>query len=113
HRLFTVLNERGRALQRNDILKAELLKNIPDARQAAALEKWDAAAQLLGAKFEPFFSHVFSIYGRGDTKIIAGVRRTINEVGGPEAFLNEVVGPLSKAYDTVLRAADVNLNIDP
>jgi hypothetical protein len=113
HRLFTVLNERGRALQRNDILKAELLKNIPDARQAAALEKWDAAAQLLGAKFETFFSHVFSIHGRGDTKIIAGVRRTINEVGGPEAFLNEVVGPLSKAYDTVLRAADVNLNIDP
>jgi hypothetical protein len=113
HRLFTVLNERGRALQRNDILKAELLKNIPDERQAAALEKWDAAAQLLGAKFEPFFSHVFSIYGRGDTKIIAGVRRTINEVGGPEAFLNEVVGPLSKAYDTVLRAADVNLNLDP
>jgi hypothetical protein len=113
HRLFTVLNERGRALQRNDILKAELLKNIPDARQAAALEKWDAAAQLLGPKFEPFFSHVFSIYGRGDTKIIAGVRRTINEVGGPEAFLNEVVGPLSKAYDTVLRAADVNLNLDP
>jgi hypothetical protein len=113
HRLFTVLNERGRALQRNDILKAELLKNIPDARQAAALEKWDAAAQLLGAKFEMFFSHVFSIHGRGDTKIIAGVRRTINEVGGPEAFLNEVVGPLSKAYDTVLRAADVNLNIDP
>jgi hypothetical protein len=112
HRLFTVLNERGRALQRNDILKAELLKNIPDARQAAALEKWDAAAQLLGAKFEMFFSHVFSIHGRGDTKIIAGVRRTINEVGGPEAFLNEVVGPLSKAYDTVLRAADVNLNID-
>jgi hypothetical protein len=56
---------------------------------------------------------VFSIHGRGDTKIIAGVRRTINEVGGPEAFLNEVVGPLSKAYDTVLRAADVNLNIDP
>ena len=73
HRLFTVLNERGRALQRNDILKAELLKNIPDERRAAALEKWDAAAQLLGAKFETFFSHVFSIYGRGDTKIIAGV----------------------------------------
>ncbi len=113
HRLFTVLNERGRALQRNDILKAELLKSIPDERLSDALEKWDSAAQLLGANFETFFSHVFAIYGRGDTKIIAGVRRTIREVGGAEAFLNEVVGPLSKAYHTVLRAADVNLNIDP
>lgn len=113
HRLFTVLNERGRALQRNDILKAELLKSIPEERLAEAFEKWDNAAQLLGPKFETFFSHVFTIYGRGDTKIIAGVRRTIREVGGAEAFLNEVVCPLSKAYDTVLRAADVNLNIDP
>lgn len=113
HRLFTVLNERGRALQRNDILKAELLKDIPDERLPDALEKWDSAARLLGSKFEAFFSHVFSIYGRGDTKIIAGVRRTIREVGGAEAFLRDVVGPLSKAYDTVLRATDVNLSIDP
>jgi hypothetical protein len=113
HRLFTVLNERGRALQRNDILKAEILKSIPDERVPAALEKWDSAAQLLGAKFETFFSHVFSIYGRGDTKIIAGVRRTIREAGGAEAFLNDIVGPLSKAYDTVLRAADVNLSLAP
>jgi hypothetical protein len=113
HRLFTVLNERGRALQRNDILKAELLKSIPEDRAAAALEKWDSAAELLGGNFETFFSHVFAIYGRGDTKIIAGVRRTIREVGGAEAFLNQVVEPLSKAYHTVLSAADVNLNLDP
>ena len=81
--------------------------------QADALQRWDNAAQLLGSKFETFFSHVFSIYGRGDTKIIAGIRRTINEVGGPEAFLRNVVGPLAKAYDTVLRAADVNISLDP
>jgi len=113
HRLFTVLNERGRVLQRNDILKAELLKNIPEQRRADAIEKWDGAARLLGARFETFFSHVFAIYGRGDTRIIAGVRRTILEVGGAEAFLTDVVAPLAKAYHTVLHAGDVNLNIDP
>lgn len=113
HRLFTVLNERGRVLQRNDILKAELLKSIPQERRTAAIEKWESAARLLGARFETFFSHVFAIYGRGDTKIIAGVRRTIREMGGAEAFLGEIVEPLAKAYDTVLRAGDVNLNLDP
>ncbi len=113
HRLFTVLNERGRSLQRNDILKAEVLKGIPEERRPSAIEKWESAARLLGPRFETFFSHVFSIYGRGDTKIIAGVRRTIREVGGPEAFLNDIVAPLSKAYDAVVRAGDVNLNIDP
>jgi hypothetical protein len=113
HRMFTILNERGRALQRNDILKAELLKNVPADRVAAALEKWDKAALLLGANFETFFSHVFTIYGRDDSKIIAGVRRTIDEVGGADTFLRDVVEPLSKAYSTVLNAADVNLNLDP
>lgn len=113
HRLFTVLNERGRSLQRNDILKAEVLKGIPEERRPSAIEKWESAARLLGPRFETFFSHVFSIYGHGDTKIIAGVRRTIREVGGPEAFLNDIVAPLSKAYDAVVRAGDVNLNIDP
>lgn len=113
HRLFTVLNERGRSLQRNDILKAEVLKGIPDQSRAAAVEKWESAARMLGARFETFFSHVFAIHGHGDTKIIAGVRRTIREVGGPEAFLNEIVVPLSQAYDTILRAGDVNLNLDP
>jgi hypothetical protein len=113
HRLFTVLNERGRSLQRNDILKAEVLKGIPEQSRAAALEKWEDAARLLGPRFETFFSHVFAIHSRGDTKIIAGVRRTIREVGGPEAFLNEIVVPLSRAYDTIVRAGDVNLNLDP
>jgi hypothetical protein len=113
HRLFTVLNERGRSLQRNDILKAEVLKSIPNGRVADALEQWESASRLLGPRFETFFSHVFAIYGRGDAKIIAGVRRTIHDVGGADTFLREVVGPLSKAYATILNAADVNLNIDP
>lgn len=113
HRLFTVLNERGRSLQRNDILKAELLKGIPEDRVDDALDEWENAARLLGSRFEVFFSHVFAIYGRGDAKIIAGVRKTVRDVGGAEAFLRTVVGPLSRAYATILNAGDVNLNIDP
>ncbi|NSL71572.1 DUF262 domain-containing protein [Hyphomicrobium sulfonivorans] len=113
HRLFTVLNERGRALQRNDILKVEILKGVPQQGMEAANEKWETAAALLGPHFETLFSHIFTIYGREDAKIIAGVRRTIRDVGGAETFLNDVLAPLSKAYDTVLRASDVSLNIDP
>jgi hypothetical protein len=112
HRLFTVLNQRGRILQRNDILKAELLKGVPPARLDEALAEWDRAAQLLGASFEPFFSHVFNIYGRGESKIIAGVRRAIGEAGGPESFLRTVVAPLADSYHQVRRAADAETNID-
>jgi Protein of unknown function (DUF1524)/Protein of unknown function DUF262 len=113
HRLFTVLNERGRILQRNDILKAELLRSVPPARVEAALARWDRASQLLGASFESFFSHLFSIYGRGESKIIAGIRRAVVHVGGPEVFLNDVLTPLADAYHRVRHAADVEVSIDP
>ncbi len=113
HRLFTVLNERGRVLQRNDILKAELLKSVPAGRVDTALAQWEHAAQSLGADFEVFFSHLFSIYGRGESKIIAGIRRTVAQTGGPEAFLDEVLTPLADAYHRVRHAADVEVSIDP
>ncbi len=112
HRLFTVLNERGRILQRNDILKAELLKSVAPERVNDALAQWERSAQLLGPNFEAFFSHVFSIYGRGESKIIAGIRRAVTEAGGPELFLKTVLTPLADAYHRVRRAADVELNID-
>jgi hypothetical protein len=112
HRLFTVLNERGRVLARNDILKAELLKNVAPERLEVALAEWERSASLLGAHFETFFSHLFSIYGRGESKIIAGIRRAMAEEGGPEPFLKNVLTPLADAYHRVRRAADVELNID-
>jgi hypothetical protein len=112
HRLFTVLNERGRNLQRNDILKAELLRGVAAERMGDALAQWEGAAQLLGPSFEVFFSHVFNIYGRGESKIIAGIRRAVAETGGPEPFLQNVLTPLAEAYHRVRSAADVELSID-
>jgi hypothetical protein len=112
HRLFTVLNERGRSLQRNDILKAELLKSVAPNRVAEALEQWEGASALLGKNFETFFSHLFNIYGTGEKRIIAGIRRTVQETGGPERFLKEVFAPLAQAYHCVRSADDVDVNLD-
>ena len=63
--------------------------------------------------FEGFFSHLFSIYGRGESKIIAGIRRAVAQAGGAEAFLNDILTPLAEAYHRVLHAADVEISIDP
>jgi hypothetical protein len=112
HRLFTVLNERGRVLQRNDILKAELLKSVAPNRVAEALEQWEGASDLLGKNFETFFSHLFNIYGTGEKRIIAGIRRTVQETGGPERFFKDVFAPLAQAYHCVRCASDVDVNLD-
>ena len=43
HRIFTVLNARGKPLARNDILKADLLGGVPPAGMKDATRIWDQA----------------------------------------------------------------------
>ena len=112
HHFFTVLNERGRSLQRNDILKAELLKGVPPERAGDALAQWEEASSKLGPAFETFFSHLFSIHGHSESKIITGVRRLVNDTGGPEPFLKSIVTPLAHSYHVLRSAADIELSID-
>ena len=88
HRLFTVMNQRGRSLERSDILKAEFLKSLPPERVEDALDQW-SADPISWKNFETFFSHLFNIYGTSEKKIIAGIRCTVQETGGPERFLKE------------------------
>jgi len=112
HRFFAVLNERGRSLQRNDILKAELLKGVPPERADDALAQWERAASKLGPAFETFFSHLFNIYGHSESKIITGVRRLVHDTGGTEPFLKSIVTPLAHSYHLLRSAADIELSID-
>lgn len=112
HNVFAVLNERGRSLQRNDILKAELLKGVPPDRAGNALTQWESAASKLGPSFETFFSHLFNIYGHSESKIITGVRRLVRETGGTEPFLKTIVTPLAHSYHVLRSATDIELPID-
>lgn len=112
HHLFTVLNERGRALMRNDILKAELLNGIRPQHQDYALTLWSNAADSLGPNFETFFSHLARIHSRSETRIISSVRRIVAQSGGAEPFLEKIFSPLANAYHWVCNADDVELQLD-
>jgi len=112
HHFFTVLNGRGRSLQRNDILKAELLKGVPPERANSALAQWESAATKLGPAFEAFFSHLFNIYGHSESKIITGIRRLVRETGGTEPFLKSILTPLAHSYHLLRNAGDLELPID-
>ncbi len=104
HRLFSVLNDRGRPLARKDILKAEVLGGVPSDRAAAVEAAWDAVDQRLGGEFDSFFSYLRMIKGKGKLPIIAGIRAVKDEVGGSETFVFDVLVPLADAYETVCRA---------
>lgn len=101
HRLFIVLNERGKKLQRNDILKADVLSRMPEVDVEWASQKWDEVGQMLGPDFEHFFTHVRAIYGNTRPQIVSGVRAVVRQAGGAEAFFKSVFVPLAQSYAVI------------
>jgi hypothetical protein len=98
HQMFVVLNERGKKLQRNDILKSDILARMSTGDAKWAADAWEDMALALGEGFEAFFGHLRTIYGHGRQQIVSGVRQVIRDSGGSEAFFKDVFVPLGKAY---------------
>lgn len=98
HRTFMVLNERGKQLQRNDILKADLLNRLSGPEADMIGTRWDAISRKLDRKFETLFSHLRTVYGETDDQIVAGIRKLYERLGGPRVFFEDVVEPLGEAY---------------
>ena len=108
HRMFLVLNGRGKPLSRHDILKAEILSKVPAHAAERALAVWDGAARSLDDEnFESFFSHLRTIYGQYRPQVIAGVRAIIADVGGAESFVDTVLAPLAEAYRGILEPGSI------
>lgn len=101
HRMFVVLNERGKQLQRDDILKADILSRVPVTDVKWIAETWDETGARLGKDFEIFFSHIRKIYGYDDRQIVSGVRFVIRDSGGAQAFMTDVFVPLSNTYQII------------
>ena len=112
HQMFVVLNERGKKLQRNDILKSDILSRMTNADAVWAGRMWDDTSLALGDGFEPFFGHLRTIYGYGRLQIVSGVRTVIREAGGSEPFFKDVFLPLAKAYTLVRSSGDGVLPAD-
>ena len=105
---FVRLNERGKKLEVNDILKADVLSRVPQDKVKWAAETWDQTSNRLGDDFENFFSHIRTIYGQTRPQIVSGVRGVLKEQGGAENFLNKVLVPLSGSY-ALIRRENVSL----
>ncbi|MEQ1694654.1 MAG: DUF262 domain-containing HNH endonuclease family protein [Hyphomicrobiaceae bacterium] len=100
HRLFTVLNERGKPLERNDIIKAEVLRGMPASSATAALAMWDEAHAATAGDFETFLGHLKLIHGLHRPPIIAAVRSLVRELGS-EKFIEQELRPYTNAFNRV------------
>jgi hypothetical protein len=104
HRMFSVLNDRGRPLARKDIIKAEVLGDVPQERMDTLLRRWSEIERSLGAEFDSFFSHVRTVGGHGKLPIITGIRAVREDCGGSERFFDNVLIPLADAFELIQRA---------
>ncbi|MEO1280460.1 MAG: DUF262 domain-containing HNH endonuclease family protein [Pseudomonadota bacterium] len=102
HKLFSVINDTGLKLQRNQILKAEVLRAAPKARASEIQDLWDQTERELGPRFEDLFSHIRTAYGIKRPQIIKAIRDLIEQLGGAEPFVRQALLPLAKAYRLIL-----------
>ncbi|MCH9806128.1 MAG: DUF262 domain-containing HNH endonuclease family protein [Alphaproteobacteria bacterium] len=111
HRIFMVLNDRGRPLDKKDILKAEILRAVTPARSQWAHTLWQETELMLGSEMESFLSHVRTAHGYHRLQAIAGVRRVVNDCGSATAFMRQVFAPLAAAYASILSAREKEASI--
>ena len=109
--MFIILNEGGKKLQRNDILKADVISRLPTADVEWAVKEWDAASVRLGDEFETFFAHLRAIYGHTRPQIVSGVRAVVQQEGGAGPFLRNVFLPLADTF-AVMRGAEMSDGAD-
>lgn len=103
YRMFIVLNERGKSLQRNDILKADVISRLATADMAWAVKAWDETSAELGGEFETFFSHLRTIYGHSRTQVVSAVRAVVREEGGAAGFIRNALLPLAETFSALRR----------
>jgi hypothetical protein len=108
YRIFTVLNERGLDLTHSDILKAEIIGEIPDGAQEQFTTVWESEEEDLGREgFAELFSHIRMVYAKTKARetILREFRTAVlSRFPDRRAFINEVLVPLSDAFEAVTHA---------
>ncbi len=107
-RIFSVLNDRGLDLTVADILKAEIIGQIPEGEQPVYTDKWEDAEEELGTQeFATLFSHIRMIYGQSKLRksVLEGFREVVKANTRPKTFIDDDLIPLADAYAEVLNAS--------
>lgn len=113
HRIFSVLNARGLDLLPTDILKSEIIGQVPKANESKYTEKWETIEEDLGRdSFRDLFGHIHMIHVKRKPQEKEFDRSFIKDVlqGAPkptngEAFIDKVLEPYADVYQTVSNSA--------
>ncbi|MGK7918958.1 MAG: DUF262 domain-containing protein [Trichodesmium sp.] len=107
YRIFSVLNDRGRDLSLTDILKAEIIGNIPDEQKDKYTEKWENIEERLGRdEFKNLFSDIRMIYRKAKSSeaIIKELREYVKPSNHPTHFIDNKLSPFADAFSNIRNA---------
>ena len=101
HHIFAVLNDRGLPLARGDILKAQILGEVPSERRGELNNLWRDVEHALGGSFEELFSHLRTIEGRSRARILDEIRMLVDRSGNAERFVETTLFPYADILKSI------------
>jgi hypothetical protein len=108
YRIFSILNDRGMSLSHADILKAEVIGNVPPKLEEQYSKEWENCEEELGLEsFRDLFGHIRMIYMKkklGGT-VLDEVRDNVKPAENPTEFIDKVLVPMADAYGEILHAS--------
>lgn len=108
YRIFSVLNDRGLDLSYADILKAEVIGQLPEVEQSEYTLRWEQVEESLGREaFNDLIGHIRSIYRRtrkrGD--ILDSFRQdVIAALHDSRRLIDEILVPFGSAFYVIQNA---------
>ena len=105
YRIFSVMNDRGLALEPTDILKAEIVGEITTARQQEYSDKWENIEQELGRdRFGDLFGHIRMIFAKAKARrnLQDEFREVVLKDGAGTDFIDSILDPYADAYERAL-----------
>ena len=102
YQMFTVLNHRGKPLDRADIIKARLIGELPASEHDRFSLQWKALQEKFGDNYETLFSHIRTIHGHHRGRIVSELMDIVADAGGARPFIDNVVQPLAGAYQRIV-----------
>ena len=107
HRIFSVLNARGLDLTPTDILKSDVIGEIPAKDESRYAALWEATEDELGReKFRELFAHIFVIEtgNRFHRELAKAFKEEVlSKINGTD-FVNETLIPYADAFQVVTSA---------
>ncbi len=107
HRIFSVLNARGRDLTPTDILKSDVIGEIPSKVADEYNKRWEDIEDELGRKkFRELFGHIFVIEtgNRFHRELAKAFKENVLVEYSGTQFVDETLGRYAKAFRVVTNA---------